>query len=167
MNLRKNKKVTFVFVLILIIGITVIFIIKHVSYNKYLYDSAIDYLKDEYLKEDFSNNQKENYQIFFDYKGFGILKKNNKKYAYMWILQETYYTENGEIKEGTASSMPYKIEFENDKVVNYQVPEDGAYYISSVREIFPKYLHWILYYNGEGLNVDKKVVKYYTFINKE
>ena len=66
-------------------------------------------------------NQKEDYQIFFDYKGFGISQKDNIKYAYMWILNESYYVENGKLEIGSGSSMPYKFRFdENNIIMEYE-----------------------------------------------
>ncbi|MCR5636479.1 MAG: hypothetical protein K6F76_04820 [Clostridiales bacterium] len=93
----------------------------------YLYDIAIDYLREEYMKEEESEKENwepelEDYQVFFDYKGFGISQENNKKYAYMWILEEAYYVVNGDYHPGSGSSMPYKSEFENHDFISGYCP---------------------------------------------
>ena len=86
----------------------------------YLYDIAIDYLREERMNDEQSEKENwepelEDYQVFFDYKGFGISQENNKKYAYMWVLEQACYVVNGDYHQGHGSSMPYKIEFENSK----------------------------------------------------
>ena len=101
MNLNDNKKVTiiFAFVIIAIIGLFLGIAVglskknrevTYISDSDYLYDVAIEYLKEKYTQEQNYYNQKEDYQIFFDYKGFGISQKDNIKYAYMWILNESF-----------------------------------------------------------------------------
>ncbi len=138
----------------------------------HLYDIAIDYLREEYMKEEESEKENwepelEDYQVFFDYKGFGISQENNKKYAYMWVLEEAYYVVNGDYHPGPGSSMPYKFEFEDDKVVNYEVPMDGTYYASSIKEMFPDDIEddILNYKPWEELSVDDKVKEYYSYLD--
>lgn len=173
--MNNNKmKILYVFIVIALIGIICGVAIglssknREVIYmtdNEYLYDVAIDYLNGKYTQES-QDKEKDDFQIFFDYKGFGISQKEDRKYAYMWILEESYYVENGELKTGSGSSMPYKITFENDKVVDYQIPMDGSYYASSIREMFPNDIeNQILQYHLDNTNLQKKVAEHYSYIN--
>lgn len=138
----------------------------------HLYDIAIDYLRDEYMNNEQSEKEKwepeiEDYQVFLDYKGFGISQENDKKYAYMWVLEEEYYVVKGDCHAGHGSSMPYKIEFENDKPVNYEVPMDGTFYSSSIKEMFPDDIEddILNYKPWEELSVDDKVKEYYSYLD--
>lgn len=61
---------------------------------------------------------------------------------YAWVLEGKYYLENNEIKESSASSIPYKfIIKKNDGkfiVVDYKIPRDGSYYPKDIKNIFPR-----------------------------
>lgn len=177
MNLNDNKKVTIIFAFVIIAIIGLFFGIAvglskknrevtYISDSDYLYDVAIEYLKEKYTQEQNYYNQKEDYQIFFDYKGFGISQKDNIKYAYMWILNESYYVENGKLEIGSGSSMPYKIKFEDDKVVTIENPKDGGYYASSVKDMFPDSIeNKILNFNLDNVNIKSKVDEHYSYLN--
>lgn len=104
--------------------------------HEYLYDKAIEYLNQKDTSESYDKN-KEGFKIFFDYEPFGIEEKGNKKIAYMWILEEEYYLEKGKPESGEGSSMPYKFVFENNEVINYEIPSDGSEYCPSIERIFP------------------------------
>lgn len=178
MKLDNNKKkiIIFVFIIIVIVIVGILCGVVHrisrknreVTYitdNEYLYDVAIEYLKTKYIQEGHDRN-KEDYQIFFDYKGFGISQKDNKKYAYMWVLEEGYYVENGKIQSSEGSSMPYKITFEDNNVVDYEIPKDGSYYASSIRDMFPDDIeNKILNYNIDDTNLKNKVKEHYSYLD--
>ena len=61
---------------------------------------------------------------------------------YAWVLEGKYYLENNEIKESSASSIPYKfvIKKKDGKfiVVDYKIPRDGSYYSKDIKNIFPR-----------------------------
>ena len=61
---------------------------------------------------------------------------------YAWVLEGKYYLENNEIKESSASSIPYKfvIKKKDGKfiVVDYKKPRDGSYYPKDIKNIFPR-----------------------------
>ena len=166
------KKPSFWIILIAIISCIVVgvcFLTKQKDEEKYLYDIAIDFLKEKYTREDSEHySDKDDYQIFFDYEGFGTSKKDNNKFAYMWILEESYYAENGEVKIGSGSSMAYKITFSGDKVINIETPKDGTYYVSSINEIFPKNIaNKILNYNFNNTKLKNEVNEYYSYLNSQ
>lgn len=104
--------------------------------NEYLYDKAISYIVDE-KKSQNPNNNKEDFQIFTDFQGFGVEEKKDSKFVYIWILDEAYFVDNNILVSDSGSSMLYRFEFQNDDVVGYQVPEDGDKYTSSLKELLP------------------------------
>ena len=169
-----NKKKVIILLIIVFIGILfgTIYVIskknKRVNYitdYEFLYDIAIDYLKEKYTKEETEYNEKQDFNVFLDYKGFGISEKDGKRFAYMWILEESYYKEEGELKSGSGSSMPYKITFVDNKVFDVEVPKDGTYYVSSIKEMFPDDIeNKILNYNMD-FDLEKQVKDYYDKIS--
>lgn len=62
--------------------------------------------------------------------------------VYMWVLEETYYEDNGKIIEDSASSIPYKITVEKSDdeylVVEVEMPGDGTNYEKDMKVLFPK-----------------------------
>ena len=117
------KKKLLVAILIVICLIIVLYLMlfkldNHVwiTDNEFLYDKVIQYLIDETAKNSY-DREKEGYKVFTEYEGYGIEIKNDKKYAYMWILLETHYMEDGEIRTSGGISAPYKILFKDNKVI--------------------------------------------------
>ena len=169
---KTRIKIFMLFAVMILIGIFCGMIINHfrkgdkviyITDNEHLYDIAIEYLKEKYTEEEKELGQMEDMQIFFDYEGFGISEKGNKRYAYMWILEEAYYLEDGKLKSGSASSMAYKITFDMDsKVINVEVPEDGTYYVDSIKKMFPDDIEKkILNFQMDDKNLEKQVNDYY------
>lgn len=170
------------FILILLCIIFVMLILGYIIYNSllkrttdekityidnsdYLYDIAIEYLKNN-SNDNYKN--KEDMQNFFTYKDFGISKDGNYKYAYMWIYEESYYVKDGKLYLDSGSVMPYKFTFKDDEVLKYDVPQDGSYYSSSIKEIFPKDLsNKILEFDHTTLNeeLQKKVNEHYSYLD--
>lgn len=143
-----NKKIgiiVLVIAIILLISISLGLLIvdkqdntNWITDSDYLYDIAKDYIIAENTSLDTGYKKEKDFKVFADYKGFGIEEKQGKKYVYMWILEESYYVRNDKLRSGSGGSRPYKFTFENDKVVNYQVPMDGGYYVSSIKKIVSK-----------------------------
>ena len=164
------KKPSFWIILLAIISciaVSVCFFTKQKEEEDYLYDIAIDYLKEKYTKEDNEHySDKDDYQIFFDYEGFGTSAEGNNKYAYMWVSEESYYAEDGEVKIGSGSSMAYKVTFSGDKVISVENPKDGTYYVPSINEMFPKGIaKKILNYNFDNSKLEKMVEEHYSYLN--
>jgi hypothetical protein len=174
-----NKKIVMVILVVLLIigficGIAVGLSRKNniekygawITDNEYLYDKAIEYLKEEEYQNEYNKDKdKEDYQIFIDYKGFGIKEKDNKKYAYMYILQESYYVKNGKLRGSTASCIPYKFTFENDEVVGYEVPDDGTNNTASIKNLFPDDIEdKVVGYMFDNTNLRNNVTKHYSYL---
>lgn len=144
----------------------------YITDNDYLYSVAKEYLiKQE--KETSHDKDMPNFNSFIAYKGFGIKENSDKteKYAYMWVLQENYYVINNQLCSSTGSSMAYKFTFKDDKVVKYDIPEDGSRYTSSMKNIFPNdiYNNIISYDSsstGElGKSIEEQLKEYYKGID--
>lgn len=125
------------------------------SENEILYEEAIKYIKDEEHSESNPDHQKDHYNFFVSYDGLGLTETDDYKYAYMWILGEGYYLEDNEIKSSSGYSMFYKFTFENDKVIQYEIPQDGSGYDSSIKEICA------------NSNMYNKVIKYQSTLSNE
>lgn len=110
---------------------------KYLTDSDFLYDTAIQYLLDNDSSPEKNNRD---YHRFADYKGFGITEDNDYKYAYMWILDESFYVDNkDQIQVGTGGSMPYKFFFDKNTnaVIKYEIPQDGTSYAPSIKRMFP------------------------------
>ena len=128
LNLFKNNKVTFI------------------ADSDYLYDKAIKYL----LKHDDNvDKNKKNYKRFIDYKGFGIAQDKKYKYAYMWVVSDSYYEKNDKLVKSDGYSLPCKVVFNkrNDKVIKVIFTQDGEGYKVSIINMYPK-------------EIEKKVLNY-------
>ena len=161
-----KKIVPIIIIIFFIIGI--IYTINNDNFIKdsdNLYDVAVKYIENEQMNNG-NDKYKDNYHIFTDYETFGIIKKNNKKYVYMWILTESYYVENNEIKSSEGSSMPYKFTFEDDKIIKYEIPKDGTEYEPSIRKLFPNSIeNKVINYSMDN-KLKNSVDEYYSkFIN--
>lgn len=169
-----NKKIgvrIFIITIILIVGVSLGITIFHkqdntnwITDSDYLYDMAKEYIIEENSNVDDQNEK--DFKVFADYEKFGIEEKNNKKYVYMWILEESYYVRNDKLRSGSGSSMAYKFTFENDKVLNYQTPMDGEYNTSSIKNMFPDNIeNKVLGYNMEDSKLKSQVKEYYSYLD--
>ncbi len=70
------------------------------------------------------------------------LNKDALYYVYAWVVDGKYYLENGELKQDSGSSIPYKFKVEkiNNKyiVTDSRIPRDGSYYPLDMKNIFPR-----------------------------
>lgn len=172
MNHKKRIGIiTIIGIILLLLIITTILLAKNktnwVSDQDFLYAKAIDYIVSKQKKNGYDNN-KEDYQVFADYKGFGISKndKNNEKYVYMYILEECYYVKNEKIRSSEGSCIPYKFTFdENNEVINYETPKDGGEYVKSLKRIFPNEIQdKVLAYTFDNTKLRNKVKEHYSYL---
>ena len=86
MNNKKNIVTITIIVIVLLLIITTIILANNktnwVTDHDFLYSKAIEYIVNKH-KEEYYNNE-EDYQVFTDYKGFGI-SENQKKMKNMHI----------------------------------------------------------------------------------
>ena len=177
---KKSKKK--ILVLSLFILLIIIFSIIYSSTLKInlinesseLYDIAIDYLREKEFKSN-PNSSKDDFNVFYSYHSFGIEKKGNYKYMYMWIYSESdYLEEKDSLAISTGSSAPVKITLKDNKVINAEYPKDGNEYASSIYKLFPRTIaKQVLNFDNEK-NINKlynemstKKNKYYNYLNMD
>ena len=145
-----------------------------VNDSDYLYDKVIDFIREKEFKENPDSKEKD-FNVFYSYHPFGIEKKNNYKYAYLWIYEQSYYIEKEEYGSGLAISsgisMPIKAIFKDNKLQDIIYPEDGNQYVSSIKEMFPGIIEYqVLNFDNEK-NINKLFIevlnkknKYYDYL---
>lgn len=170
MNNKKSILVITIIGIALLLLVTTIILANRktnwVTDQDFLYSKAIDYIISENKKEYYNNE--EDYQVFTDYKGFGISenKKKNEKYAYMYVLVESYYTKKEKIRSDVGSSMPYKFTFnENNEIINCEIPENGNRYAKSIIRIFPNDIeNEVLSYTFDDTKLRNDVKEHYSYL---
>ena len=141
---KKSKKKIIILSIftLLIITFSVIYSntlkINLINESNDLYDRAIDYLRNKEFKSN-PDSSKDDFNVFYSYHSFGIEKKGNYKYMYMWIYSESdYLEEKDSLAISTGSSTPVKITLKDNKVINAEYPKDGNEYASSIYKLFPR-----------------------------
>ncbi len=174
---KSKKKIIILSIFIfLIIAFSVIYSstlkINLINESSELYDIAIDYLREREFKSN-PDSSKEDFNVFYSYHSFGIEKKGNYKYLYLWLYSGSYYLEEDDVLViSTGSSLPVKITIKDNKVVNTEYPKDGNEYTKSIYKLFPRTIaKQILNFNNEK-NINKlynemstKKNKYYNYLN--
>ena len=177
-NSKKKLIVLSIIFLIVISGILFYNIslkVNLVNDSDYLYDEVIDFLKDKKFKENPDSKNKD-FNVFYSYHGFGIEKKNNYKYVYMWVYEQSYYIEREDYGSGLAisggSSMPIKAIFKDNILQYILYPKDGNEYVSSIKEMFPGIIKYqvLNFDNEKNINklfneVEQKKNIYYNYLN--
>ena len=174
---KSKKKILVLSIFILLIVTISIFYsstlkINLINESSELYDIAIDYLRNKEFKSN-HDSSKEDFNVFYSYHSFGIEKKGNYKYLYLWLYSESYYLEEDDaLVISTGSSLPVKITIKDNKVVNTEYPKDGNEYTKSIYKLFPRTIaKQILNFDNEK-NINKlynemstKKNKYYNYLN--
>ncbi len=126
------------------------------------YKKAAEYVRVTKPKEEDHINTKPGYHKFVDYEGFGVEEEDGVTYAYMWIVDMSYYKEDGEVEQGSGSSMAYKVKFKDGEVVDVENPTDGAGQQESIKKMFPSDVaKKVMSYNYDFEKFDKMVEDYY------
>ena len=181
-KIKKNSKK----LLIILSTIFVIIVCGLIYYNRnlkvnlindsdYLYDEVIGFIKEKEFKENPDSKEKD-FNVFYSYHPFGIEKKNDYKYVYLWIYEQSYYIEKAEYGSGLAissgSSIPIKAIFKNNKLQDIVYPKDGNEYVPSIKEMFPGIIaNQVLNFDKEKninklfIEVSNKKNKYYEYLN--
>jgi hypothetical protein len=77
-------------------------------------------------------------KTFVSFKRIGEELQNLDHIIYMWVLAQEYYKANGELKEGSGTSMPIVMHISGSGTTKIVVPRDGADYSKDVRKLFPE-----------------------------
>lgn len=178
---NNSKKILNLFtVIFLVVVFGFVFYNKKLKVNlindsDYLYDEIINFIKEKEFKENPDSVEKD-FNVFNSYHGFGVEQKNNYKYVYMWIYQQSYYIEREEYGSGLAissgSSIAAKAIFKDNKLQDIIYPKDGSEYVSSIKEMFPGIIEYqvLNFDNEKNINklfneVEQKKNIYYDYLN--
>lgn len=165
-RLKKTRRIFYSILIIIIIFLITLITLFCIDVNRmrnnepvffsrwgFKYAPAIDFHDEEiaiaienYLLKKSESEPKhyENEKSFISFRPYLTEEKNNYKLynVYAWVLEETYYLENNEIKQDSGSSIPYKFVVElvsNEyKVTDSRIPRDGSYYAEDMKNIFPR-----------------------------
>ncbi len=131
--------------------------------NEELYEKAIEYLDSESLKENIQGKQ--DFKHFYTYDAFGITEDKEYKYAYLWILDESFFVKENLLYGDSGSSLAYKFTFKDGNVISYEIPKDGSEYSPSIKEMAPCNLqNKILDYDSSSLSNEEKVKDHYSYL---
>ena len=109
------------------------------------------------------DRDKEDFQVFYNYEKFGIKEKNDEKYVYMFISEESYYVKHNLLRSSEGSAMPYKFTFKDDKIINCEISQDGEQYRKSIKDMFPDDIeNKILKFGKEKLKVKYDLEEHYS-----
>ena len=167
--MKKKMFVCFFILIVIIVLVFGIFTLKKdktvwVTDYEFLYNKAVEYIAQQSRLES-HDKDKEDFQVFIDFERFGIEEKDNKKIVYMWILEESYYVENNELQTSTGSSMPYKFTFENNEIVDYELPKDGIYYAPSIKDMFPDSIeNKVMLFCMSDTKLKEQVKEHYSYL---
>lgn len=109
--------------------------------EKEIQKAIMSYIVD---KGDNEHKHHENEKTFASMRIYLIEEKEKDIHynIYAWVLEEKYYLENNEIKEDSASSIPYKFVVKSVDgkftVTDLMIPRDGSYYPGDMKSIFPR-----------------------------
>lgn len=176
--MQKRLIITLVIVAISIIGIITYRYyskeIQQINTNE-LYEKVEQYLinleKPLYFsksKEEERNYNIRDFKVFTDIAQLGTTKKGKETNVYVWALIESYFVQDGEMIQNSGSSIPYKFIFENNEIIDYKQPRDGAEYTKSIEEIFPDNIRRKLKDElVDSKKIDNEVLSYYSYLKKK
>lgn len=162
----------FVFIIACLISVNNNSKINLVNNSDDLYEKAINYLRNEEFKNNPDSKLKD-FNTFYSYYGFGIEKKNDYKYVYMWVYNQSYFLEEGDsLAIAGGKSIPLKFVFKDNEIIGYEAPKSGGLYTSSIEEIFPDIIATQVLNFDQEKNINKlfnevldKKNKYYNYLN--
>ena len=175
---KKSKKLLIIIsIFFLIIICSFIYFNKKLKVNlindsNYLYEEVINFIKEREFAENPDAKEKD-FNVFYSYHAFGIEKKNNYKYVYLWLYMQSYYIEKeGGLAISSGSSMPLKAIFKDNLLQEIVYPKDGNLYVPSIKEMFPGIIEYqVLNFDREkNINklfneVEQKKNIYYNYLN--
>jgi hypothetical protein len=80
-------------------------------------------------------------KVFCAYDLLNLTEKKERMHVYVWAMCEEYYLDNGTLTMGTGASLPVAVHLSYSGSIylleSKQIPSDGTFYGSSLRDIFP------------------------------
>ena len=180
-NKEQKKKANIIIISLIAIFIFIIACLISVNNNSKinlvndsddLYEKAINYLRNEEFKNNPDSKLKD-FNTFYSYYGFGIEKKKDYKYVYMWVYNQSFFLEEGDsLAMAGGKSIPLKFVFKDNEIISYEAPKSGGLYTSSIKEIFPGIIATQVLNFDQEKNINKlfnevldKKNKYYNYLN--
>ena len=106
-----------------------------------IYAAIENHILEEH-EDDHKRYENEKWFVSFEVYLLEEKEKDALYYVYSWVLEESYYEENGTIEQGSGSSIPHKftVEYVDGKfvVTEAKIPRDGTYYPIDMEKLFPK-----------------------------
>lgn len=164
-KIKRTKKIFKITLSAILISIVILMVMYGIDINRmrnnksvvfstwgYSYVPPIDLKEEEiklaimdYLIEKGDAEQKhyDNEKTFASMRVYLIHEKEREKHydIYAWVLEGKYYIEDGEIKQDSGSSIPYKFVVKNIdgkfSVTDLRIPRDGSNYSVDMKNIFP------------------------------
>jgi transcriptional regulator with XRE-family HTH domain len=106
----------------------------------------------------------DNEKWFYAMKVYLTQDKGDTCYVYAWVLEESYYSENGKILQGSGSSIPHRFILEEEdgqfSVIADAIPRDGSFYPIDMEELFPWSVRVqmdLLHHNGDFERLEKNI----------
>lgn len=137
---KKKKTVIILAAIVCVIGVAFGLKIPVNLQNDKIEQAIAEFIVNE--RENAENRIAENEKWFVSTKIYRTDKRiSGHITAYAWVLAESYYIENGEVKEGSGFSIPHIFNLNKTEhgyeVLNYQIPGDGSNYAKDMRRMFP------------------------------
>ena len=106
----------------------------------------------------------DNEKWFYAMKVYLTQDKGDTCYVYAWVLEESYYTENGQLMNASGSSIPHRFILEEEdghfSVIADAIPRDGSFYPIDMEELFPWSVRVqmdLLHYNGDFERLERNI----------
>lgn len=108
-----------------------------------IYDAIENYILGE-REKDIKHYENEKWFVSFEVYLLEEKERDSLYCVYAWVLEESYYNDNGKIELGSGSSIPHEFTVKNAngefKVTESKIPRDGSYYQKDMEKLFPKYV---------------------------
>lgn len=136
----------------------------HVAKEDTLYSKALDYVISKQKNASY-HKDKEDYHIFTDYIPYGIEETGHYQHIFMWIHLESFYVLNDELIQDESFSIPYKITYKDNQVIQCETPESGDLYIDSIQRLFPPQIqNHILNHSSHSFDLSQQIQEYYAYL---
>jgi hypothetical protein len=156
-------------VIILTVGLTGVFVLQ-----KLLFVNSMDFAKpigdlrvsanselQSNINSYMESQKDENYLGKENYHCANILYGYDDKYAYAWVICSGFISKGGELKGGTGSSAPTRLEYSGSdfQIIGFREPADASSLDPTLRELFPEKFYQLgRPSNTELEKLDKEVI---------
>ena len=82
----------------------------------------------------------------------------------MWIHLESFYVLNDELIQDESFSIPYKITYKDNQVIQCETPEDGSFYKDSIQKLFPIQIQNKIFNQTPSFDLSKQIQEHYAYL---